>query len=146
MRRVSYLARFHVGVPQTAREIMRLTMQKRPLIETTSLSLKAIKVAHTIVWAFFASCILAIPVASWRGEHRAAAWLAAVVAGEIVILVANKWRCPLTSVAARYTDDRRENFDIYLPKWLAKHNKSIFGALYAAAVVFALVQRVRAPS
>jgi hypothetical protein len=100
-------------------------------------------VAHTIVWAFFAGCILAIPIASWRGEHRAAAWLAAAVAVEIAILVANKWRCPLTSVAARHTDDRHENFDIYLPKWLAKYNKSIFGALYVAVVVLAIVRWAR---
>jgi hypothetical protein len=29
-------------------------------------------------------------------------------------------RCPLTGIAARYTDDRRDNFDIYLPPWLAR--------------------------
>ena len=108
-------------------------------------SLKAIKVAHTIVWALFVGCILAIPVASWRGEYRTAAWLAAVVAGEVAILMWNQWRCPLTSIAARYTHERRDNFDIYLPEWLAKHNKSIFGVLYVAVVVFALVQWVRAP-
>jgi hypothetical protein len=83
-------------------------------------SLKAIKVAHTIVWALFVGCILAIPVASWRGEHRTAAWLAAVVAGEVAILVTNQWRFPLASIAARYTDERQDNFDIYLPEWLAK--------------------------
>ncbi len=55
-------------------------------------------------------------------------------------MVLNKWRCPLTSVASRYTDDRRENFDIYLPEWLAKHNKLIFGALYFAGVVFAVAR------
>jgi hypothetical protein len=104
-----------------------------------SAPLKVIKAAHTIVWAFFAACILAIPFASWRGEHRVAAWLAAIVFFEVAILVLNRWRCPLTSVAARYTADRRANFDIYLPEWLATHNKSIFGALYFVGVVFVLV-------
>jgi hypothetical protein len=77
-------------------------------------------------------------------EHRAAAWLTAVVAGEVAVLVINRWRCPLTSVAARYTDDRRDNFDIYLPEWLAKHNKLIFGALYLAGVAFAFARWARA--
>ena len=63
-----------------------------------------------------------------------------MVAVEAVVLVLNKWRCPLTSVASRYTDDRRENFDIYLPEWLAKHNKHIFGVLYFAGVVFTLAR------
>jgi hypothetical protein len=57
----------------------------------------------------------------------------------VAVLVLNRWRCPLTSVAARYTADRRANFDIYLPEWLATHNKSIFGALYFVGVVFVLV-------
>ena len=105
-----------------------------------------VKVAHTFVWAVFAGCILAIPLASWRGEHRTAGGLAAVVAGEVAVLVFNRWRCPLTSVAARYTDDRHANFDIYLPEWLAKHNKLLFGALYCAGVVFAIARWVRAPS
>ena len=108
-----------------------------------SAPLQAIKAAHTIVWAFFAACILAIPFASWRGEHRVAAWLAAIVFFEVAVLVLNRWRCPLTSVAARYTVDRRANFDICLPEWLATHNKSIFGALYFVGVVFALAHWVR---
>ena len=100
--------------------------------------IKAVKAAHTIVWALLAGCVLAIPLASWRGEHGVAAWLAAIILGEVVVLLLNGWRCPLTSVAARYTPDRRANFDIYLPEWLARHNKSIFGGLYVAGVVFAL--------
>ena len=103
-------------------------------------TLVMIKLAHTLAWAIFAGCILAIPIVSWRGEHRAAAWLAAIVAGEVAVLVLNKLRCPLTAVAARYTEDRRDNFDIYLPEWLARHNKLIFGTLYLAGVVFAFAR------
>ena len=114
-------------------------------VKVVSTALVAVKVAHTFVWAVFAGCILAIPVVSWRGEYRAAAWLIAVVAGEVAVLVLNGWRCPLTSLAARYTDDRRDNFDIYLPEWLAKHNKLIFGALYAAGVAFAFAGWARMP-
>jgi hypothetical protein len=33
-------------------------------------------------------------------------------------------------LAARYTDDRSDNFDIYLPLWLARHNQMIFGSLF----------------
>lgn len=121
-------------------------MQGKPSTEAAPGTLRAIKLVHTIVWAAFATCIVAIPAVSWRGEYRTAAWLAAIVAGEIVVLALNEWHCPLTSVASRYTDDRRENFDIFLPKWLAKHNKLIFGTLYLAGVAFALAQWARAPS
>jgi len=105
----------------------------------------AVKIIHTIAWAFFAGCILAIPVASWRGKHVGAAWLAAIVFIEVAILVVNGWRCPLTSVAARFTEDRRDNFDIYLPEWLARHNKLIFGVLFVVGLVFAIARWVLAP-
>jgi hypothetical protein len=111
--------------------------------EVESPALKAIKALHTIAWAVLAGCVLAIPVASWRNDHRAAAGLAAIVAVEVVVLLLNGWRCPLTSVAARYTDEQRENFDIYLPLWLAKYNKTIFGTLYVVGIIFALVRWAR---
>ncbi len=108
-------------------------------------ALVAVKAAHTLVWVFFAACILLIPVASWQDEHRVAAWLAMAVAVEVAVLGFNGWRCPLTSMAARYTDDRRDNFDIYLPLWMARYNKLIFGTLYVAGLAFALVRWFRMP-
>ena len=101
---------------------------------------RAIKVLHTIAWAFFAGCIIAIPLVSWSGGNAAPAWLSAIVLLEVLVLVFNRWRCPLTALAARYTDDRRDNFDIYLPEWLARHNKVIFGALYILGVAFAFAR------
>jgi hypothetical protein len=118
-------------------------VQDHPTQAARPAALIAIKAAHTIVWAFFVACIVAIPLAAWQGAHRAAAWFAAIVAVEVVVLAANGWRCPLTAVASRYTDERRDNFDILLPHWLGKYNKHIFGALYVAGVTYALVQWMR---
>jgi polyferredoxin len=98
--------------------------------------LRAIRLLHTAVWAVFAGCIVAIPVLTWLGRFRAAAVLAAVVLSEVAVLWLNGWNCPLTAVAARYTDDRRANFDICLPEWLARYNKEIFGPLYAIGVAY----------
>lgn len=100
-------------------------------------ALVAIKVVHTLVWAFFVACILAIPVFALRGEFRAAAIAAALVLLESAVLALNRFVCPLTDIAARHTDDRAPNFDIYLPLWLARYNKEIFGPLYVVALVFA---------
>ena len=106
-------------------------------------ALTAVKVVHTIVWAFFASCVLAIPVFAWRGHLRAATVLIAIVFVEVLVILLNRWRCPLTPLAARYTEDRRDNFDIYLPEWLARHNKLIFGTLYVAGIAMTLALRYR---
>ncbi len=101
-------------------------------------ALRAVKLVHTAVWALFAGTIVAIPLLGWAGAFRLAALGFAVVLVEVLVLVANGWRCPLTGVAARYTDDRRDNFDIYLPLWLARHNKAVFGTLYVAGSLAAL--------
>jgi hypothetical protein len=99
-------------------------------------SLRAVRLLHTAVWAVFAGCIVTIPLLTWQGRSGIAAVLAAIVLGEVVVLWLNRWRCPLTAVAARHTDDRSANFDIYLPEWLARYNKEIFGPLYALGVAY----------
>ena len=119
-------------------------MQEQLSTKVGRTALRAVKVAHTIVWAFFATCIVAMPIASWHGEHRVAAWLVGIVLVEVAVLAVNSWRCPLTSVASRYTDDRRENFDIYLPTWLARHNKLIFGSLYFAGLAYVVANWAQA--
>ena len=98
-------------------------------------SLRTIKLIHTAIWAFFAACILAIPLFTLLSRLRWAALCAAIVGFEVVILLLNRLTCPLTDFAARTTSDRRANFDIYLPEWLARHNKMIFGTLYVASIL-----------
>jgi hypothetical protein len=36
------------------------------------------------------------------------------------------------SITAKFTDKRADNFEIYLPNWLARHNKAIFGTIFVA--------------
>lgn len=103
-------------------------------------ALRRVKVLHTVIWAFFAACIVAVPITAATG-HLAGAWvLIALVAVEVIVLLLNGMRCPLTGVAARYTAERQDNFDIYLPLWLARHNKRLFGALYVAGVLYTLLR------
>lgn len=61
-----------------------------------------------------------------------------VLTGSDVDEAKNAWRCPLTDVAARYTTDRRPDFHINLPAWLARHNKAIFFSLYAVGIIWTL--------
>jgi hypothetical protein len=107
---------------------------------SAALALRAVKVVHTLAWAIFAGCIVALPVAAHLKNFQVAAFLIAVVLVEVIVLFANHFRCPLTDVAARYTSDRRANFDIYLPLWIARYNKEIFGSLFVAGILFTLVR------
>ena len=109
---------------------------------TPNVSLRAIKILHTIVWAFFAGCIITIPILGFLRRYSQAAVLVGVVLIEVMVLLANRLRCPLTGVAARYTNDRRDNFDIYLPVWVARHNKLIFGLLFIGGTLFTFARWV----
>lgn len=100
------------------------------------IKLHIIKTIHTIAWAVFASCILAIPVFVYFAQKTVTLTLVSVVLVEVVILVINGMKCPLTGVAARYTQDRSGNFDIYLPNRLATYNKVIFGTLFVMDILF----------
>jgi len=102
---------------------------------TPTSALLLVKSVHTLAWAFFASCVVAIPVLTFLRQDGWARWAAVAVFVEVVILAVSGWACPLTPIAARYTSDRRPNFDIFLPEWLARYNKEIFGTLYAAGLV-----------
>ena len=42
----------------------------------------------------------------------------------------------LTDLAARHTEAREPNFDIYLPRWLAQYNKQIFVTLFTLSELF----------
>ena len=56
--------------------------------------------------------------------------LTTLILVECGVLALNRGQCPLTNWAGRFTYERRDNFDIFLPEWLARHNKTIFGTLF----------------
>jgi len=92
--------------------------------------LTAIKILHTAIRAIMAGSILALPITAMMRRFRLSAILTGLILAECAVLAFNGGRCPLTDVAARYTAERADNFDIYLPLWLARYNKIIFGALF----------------
>ncbi len=53
-------------------------------IRSAAIALRSVKLVHTIIWAFFAACILAIPVFAWVGKNRHA-----LVFVEVLVLVLN---------------------------------------------------------
>ena len=98
----------------------------------------AIKLLHTIVWALLAGCILALPVLAARRRFDWVVLLSVVILVECAVIGLNRGRCPLTDLAAHLTQNRDDNFDIYLPLWLARYNKTIFGTLFVVNEAFAL--------
>jgi hypothetical protein len=62
--------------------------------------LVAVKLLHTVIWAFFAACILALPLAAWLRRFDWALLLTALTLVECAVLAVNRGRCPLTDLAA----------------------------------------------
>jgi len=90
----------------------------------------AIKLLHTIIWALLAGCIAALPVTGLKRRFNWSLLLTVIILIDCGVLALNRGRCPMTSLAANFTSDRADNFDIYLPVWLARYNKQIFGSLF----------------
>ena len=54
---------------------------------------------------------------------------------EGITLLINKGSCPLTIVAKKSKPNYQDGDDIFLPKWLAIHNKLIFGSILSLGLL-----------
>ena len=90
-----------------------------------------IKTLHTIIWAFFVALIGYILYGGLTGNLTTYTWIASgLVIAEGLTLLLFRNRCPLTLLARNYSASAKDNFDIFLPNWLARNNKRLFTALY----------------
>ena len=103
----------------------------------------AIKLIHTVIWLFFVIIIFYILYAGITDQITLFTWIAIglVVLEGIVLMLCNMF-CPLTIVARKYSDSQKDNFDIFLPNWLARHNKTIFTTIYLIGVLIVLLRVV----
>ena len=106
---------------------------------TNAQKLLAIKWLHTIIWVFFVSIIGYVVYSGFTDTVNIYTWIAIclVVFEGGVLLFFNK-SCPLTIWARKYSDSQRDNFDIFLPNWLAKYNKLIFTTIFLIGFALAL--------
>lgn len=90
-----------------------------------------IKLVHTVIWMFYVAVISYVVYAGFSNTLHSFVWIAiGLVVLEGVILILNQGKCPLTPMAAKLTSERADNFDIFLPNWLAKNNKVIFSSIF----------------
>ena len=107
--------------------------------EKSSHKLLTIKAMHTVIWVFFVLIILYILYSAIVDRIDILTWIAiALIVVEGIILLINDWRCPLTILGEKYTEQTDVGFDIFLPRWVAKNNKTIFTSLYSIGVVIVI--------
>lgn len=95
-----------------------------------------IKTIHTLIWGFFVGAIGYVFYSGVADHVTGYTWLASgLVVGEGLVLLLFKNQCPLTLVARKYSGSPADNFDIFLPNWLARYNKQIFTTIYLIAML-----------
>ncbi|MCO5275484.1 MAG: hypothetical protein M9900_11275 [Flavobacteriales bacterium] len=95
-----------------------------------------IKVVHTAIWAVLSTVIFYLLYAVITGRLDQWFWWGLGLVGiEVLTLLAFGMSCPLTVLARRLSGSQRANFDIYLPEWLARHNKTICSAILFVVLV-----------
>jgi hypothetical protein len=101
-----------------------------------------IKIFHTIIWLFFNVVLFYMAYAVIVNKIDKYVWIGiALILGEGIVLLIFKKMCPLTIVARKYSDSDKDNFDIYLPEWLAKYNKLIYTTFFII-ILFGIVYRI----
>jgi len=101
-----------------------------------------IKLIHTFVWLFFNVVIFYLFYAVVLNKIDKWIWIGfGLFMIEGIVLLIFKNTCPLTIIARRYSDSVKDNFDIYLPEWLAKYNKLIYGS-FLGIIILVLIYRI----
>lgn len=100
------------------------------------MKLVLIKLLHTVIWVFYNIVIFYLLYAVLKNKIDVWTWICiGLVCIEGIILAIFKLRCPLSIVAERYSDSKKDNFDIYLPNWLAKYNKAIYTSIFFISLI-----------
>ena len=95
-----------------------------------------IKTIHTIIWLFFNVVIFYLLYAVIVNKIDKWIWICiGLIVLEGIILIVFKSVCPVTLIAKKYSNSTKDNFDIYLPNWLARYNKKIYSIIVLIAVV-----------
>lgn len=103
-----------------------------------------IKIIHTLIWVFFNVVIFYMLYAALTNKLDIWLWVGyGLFVLEGITLLVFKFFCPLTVMARKYSDSTKANFDIYLPHWLAKHNKLIYTTLLGIIFIITLYQLLK---
>lgn len=94
------------------------------------------KTIHTLIWIFFNIVIFYLLYAVLVNKIDMWVWIGlGLFLLEGIILIIFKNYCPLTLIARKYSDSDKDNFDIYIPEWLARNNKQIYSGLLIVIII-----------
>lgn len=104
--------------------------------------LTIIKIIHTLVWVFFNVVLFYLLYAVITNQIDRLVWVGiGIILLEGLVLLFFKRMCPITLVARKYSDSTKDNFDIFLPNWLARNNKLIY-TIFFIIIMCMLIYRI----
>ena len=95
-----------------------------------------IRILHTAIWIFYNIIIFYLFFAVVTDRIGIRVWICiGLVVAEGLVLLLFKTICPVTIMARKYSTSTKANFDIFLPLWLAKHNKLIYTSIFIVTMI-----------
>lgn len=103
-----------------------------------------IKMVHTLIWVIFNFVIFYMLYAVIVNKLDKWLWIGyGLFFLEGLTLVVFKFFCPLTIIARKYSNSTKDNFDIFIPNWLAKHNKLIYTSILVLIIILTIYQLLK---
>jgi hypothetical protein len=117
---------------------------KTPPAGNNRAKLLAIKLIHTLVWLFFNLVILYLFYAVVTNHINKWVWTGiGLFVLEGIILLLFGMQCPLTLLAKKYSASTKDNFDIFLPNWLARYTKLIYTSFLVLILIILAYQLIK---
>ncbi len=92
-----------------------------------------IKLVHSILFLLIGISTIYVFISAMLDQINTLTWWAfGVVIVELLALVLNDWRCPLTDLAEQQGADVGSVADLFLPEWLSDRLFLIFGIIFSA--------------
>lgn len=90
-----------------------------------------IKLIHSLLFFLIVICTIYVLLTAVLDQINSLTWWAfGIVIIEMLVLIINGWRCPLTNLAERRGADVGSVADLFMPKWLSGYLFPVFGIVF----------------
>lgn len=121
--------------------VLQVVIWLTDVIGTRLHSITFIKVAHTVAFFLMSAVLLLMVYEVVVGRITLISWHAAgLFLAEGIVLLLNRGRCPLTSMAERLGASSGQITDLFLPKWFADRVFKVYGVLFVGSLVLLAVR------
>ncbi len=102
-----------------------------------------IRLIHSFLFFLIGICTIYVFMAAVLDEITTLTWIAFGVAViELLALIFNDWRCPLTDLAENHGAEVGSVADLFLPQWLSDYLFPTFGIIFTVTCILLIWRTV----